>query len=125
MQPRFKQVFQFLTLTLVLLTTGGCAMLPNRLVGPDDNRPDALSSESELNNFLASAVAGSVTTLKHSPWGSNVQVQASAPYFAASGRTCRRLDVTFPSGDLQQHIVCQTDQNTWTPVRPVTRMLTP
>ncbi|GAA3528285.1 hypothetical protein GCM10022394_04300 [Zobellella aerophila] len=91
---------------------------------PVDNGPAPFSSESELNNYLASAVTGSVVTLKHSPWGSNVQIQASTPYFAASGRTCRKLDVTLPSGDTQQHIVCQTGQNTWAPVRPVTRLLT-
>ncbi|WP_232818187.1 DVU3141 family protein [Zobellella maritima] len=98
-------------------------MIQNMLTDSAGNSPEAISPESDLNNYLSSAVTGGVASLKHSPWGSNVQVRAGAPYFAASGRTCRKLDVTLPSGDTQQHIVCRTGQNTWTPVRPVTHLL--
>ncbi|GGB46311.1 hypothetical protein GCM10011502_19590 [Oceanisphaera marina] len=66
-----------------------------------------------LTQYLNTSTA-TATVLATSPWGPNVQVMAEQAYFAASGRTCRQLQVSQPNGNTQQHIACQLKNGSWT-----------
>ncbi|WMC09210.1 hypothetical protein PU634_08705 [Oceanimonas pelagia] len=92
------------TLVALCLTLAGCA-------SQQENNTNSASTP--LNQFLTSAVANATTTLPTSPWGANAQVTAGAPYFAASGKTCRPLQVTQATGTSEQHIACQTQNGEW------------
>ncbi|GAA3712616.1 hypothetical protein GCM10022421_19910 [Oceanisphaera sediminis] len=81
-------------------------------------------NNSELNQYLSSATANAAV-LASSPWGPKVQIMAGQPYFAASGRTCRKLQVSQPNGNTQHQIACKADTGNWTLTRPVTQLLTP
>ncbi|WP_375055677.1 DVU3141 family protein [Zobellella sp. DQSA1] len=108
-------------LALGLVTLAGCASQAGNNVRSSAGVAGGSELTPELNSYLSSAVAGAVT-LPYSPWGNDVTVMADTPYFAASGRTCRELEVTLNNGITQQHIACKTG-NTWAQVRPVTRLL--
>ncbi|WP_189443137.1 DVU3141 family protein, partial [Salinicola rhizosphaerae] len=79
-----------------------------------------------LGAFLDNAATGSTTTLQQTPWGANVSVQVRERYFAASGRSCIRLDVarnvapaSLPSGE----IACQVSGKGWYAQRLVTEII--
>ena len=72
-----------------------------------------------LNGFLEQAPAGSVINLTESPWGPGVDVTAGQPYVAASGRTCRRLEVMGGQQAQRKALACQTD-NGWVNQRAIT-----
>lgn len=115
-----NKIIPYTLLALGVLTLSGCASQAEQHTSVPHSQ-----YSSELNQFLGNAAPGAATTLAQSPWGPNVQVLANAPYFAASGRTCRELEVSQPSGATAYHLACQTDAGTWAQVRPVTRLLNP
>lgn len=113
-------------LVLGMITISGCTASNNfySRSAATHSVPDSQGAfSSELNAYLSSAAAGSTLALAHSPWGSNVLLQAEPPYFAASGRTCRELTVSTAVGGMQNSIVCQSGQGSWDTVRPVTQLL--
>ncbi|MGM1053159.1 MAG: DVU3141 family protein [Pseudomonadota bacterium] len=63
--------------------------------------------DENLNGFLAQAPAGAAISVAESPWGANVDVIADEPYFAASGRECRKLRVMSASGTVRQAVACE------------------
>ncbi|MFH7587444.1 DVU3141 family protein [Oceanimonas smirnovii] len=100
------------TLVALCLTLAGCA-----------NHPAATTSantinSTPLNEFLNNAANHSATQLATSPWGPNVQITAGATYFAASGKTCRPLQITLPAGSQQEQIACQAKNGEWQLTRP-------
>ncbi|WP_158260061.1 DVU3141 family protein [Zobellella endophytica] len=105
-----------------MATATGCATQRGSIDQPGyGGHQTALSPQ--LNDYLSSAATGSAITMAQTPWGDNVLVLANQPYYAASGRTCRELEVTLSSGTTQHHIACQTGDTSWASVRPVTRLL--
>lgn len=54
--------------------------------------------------------------LSDSPWGSEATVYAHAPYYAASGRTCRELTIEL-KGARRPGLVCQLPREGWESVR--------
>lgn len=102
-----------LTLALTIVTTSGCA---NQQQTRSGSQPaiENVALIQYLNTSTASA-----TVLADSPWGANVQVMAEQPYFAASGRSCRQLQVSQPNGNTQQHIACQLNNGSWTISRDI------
>ena len=84
------------------------------------NQDSATSIQNtNLNGFLEQAPAGSVINLTESPWGPGVDVTAGQPYVAASGRTCRRLEVMGGQQAQRKALACQTD-NGWVNQRAIT-----
>ena len=102
---------------LSILAASGCASQQQGTHGA----PQAISN-SELSQFL-NADTANAAVLASSPWGPKIQIMAEQPYFAASGRTCRTLQVSRPDDSTQQHIACKADNGNWTLTRPVTRLL--
>jgi len=76
----------------------------------------------ELDQFFSNAPAGAKNKLDKSPWGESAEIVAFAPYYAASGRQCRRLKVKLVSSkQVLDELVCDTAAGYWVPVRAVTR----
>jgi len=76
----------------------------------------------ELDQFFSDASAGAVKQLDKSPWGESAEVVVLTPYYAASGRKCRRLTVTLNSSkQTLDELVCDTASGYWVPVRAITR----
>lgn len=75
--------------------------------------------DENLNGFLAQAPAGAVVSLAESPWGANVEITADAPYFAASGRECRKLTILRANDSTRQVVACETPDG-WQSGRLVT-----
>jgi len=75
--------------------------------------------DTNLNGFLEQAPAGSVINLADSPWGAGVDVAAGQPYMAASGRTCRRLEVMGGQQPQREALACRAD-NGWVNQRVIT-----
>lgn len=105
---------------LGILAASGCA---SQQTGNPATSPAPVTGSNELSRYLNSAAPGSAATLAQTPWGNNLTVLANAPYFAASGRTCRELEVTQPTGSAELHIACKANNGNWTLTRPVTRLL--
>jgi len=95
--------------TLLGLALAGCAA-PGGQPGPGSVIQGAKGHalDENLNGFLAQSPAGSVISLAESPWGANVDVVADEPYYAASGRECRKLQVMAASGTVRQAVACET-----------------
>lgn len=97
--------------TLGIIISSGCTNF--------SAAPNATSStHNELTQYL-NTNSSSERLLTSSPWGSNVQVIADAPYFAASGHTCRQLQVSQANGNTQQHIACKLKNGNWTISRDI------
>ncbi|MGR7921055.1 DVU3141 family protein [Zobellella denitrificans] len=118
-----KRMLPVTLVALGIVTASGCASQQTTSAQPAHTSAGQFSPE--LNALLSSATSSGAVTVAHSPWGSNVAVLANPSYFAASGRTCRELEVTLPSGTTEHHIACKTGDNSWASVRPVTRLLNP
>lgn len=69
-------------------------------------------TQSDINQFLSQSPSGGVFYADDSPWGSNVEIIADAPYLAASGRECRKLRVVLGSGTASTALACATP-NGW------------
>ena len=74
-----------------------------------------------LNGFLSQAAPGSTVVLQQSPWGANVEVMADAPYHAASGRTCRQLQIRQQRDRMEFAVACETADGNWASHRLVTQ----
>ncbi|MDV2857248.1 DVU3141 family protein [Oceanimonas sp. CAM02] len=92
------------TLVALCLTLAGCA---------SQHTATTSANSTPLNEFLSNAASHSATQLATSPWGPNVQITAGATYFAASGKTCRPLQITLPAGSQQEQIACQAKNGEW------------
>ncbi|MFG6179049.1 DVU3141 family protein [Halomonas sp. THAF12] len=122
--PRQWQMFTPLLMALTLGLSGCAALQPQATqsgsVMADANAGQPLGDN--LNGFLSQSAPGSALALNSSPWGGNVQVMADAPYYAASGRTCRQLQVTqLRSGNVRFEVACQLANGQWASQRLVTQ----
>ena len=88
------------------------------LAAKPDNRPP-----SPLARFLEQAPAGATSSFEQTPWGAGVEVTAEDPYFAASGRSCRSLQVRLKQGPVMPMLACRVGKGTWESVRAVTEAL--
>ncbi|MBB3140780.1 DVU3141 family protein [Halomonas organivorans] len=118
------RMFSPLLMALTLGLTGCAALQPPAMqsgsVMADANDGQPLGDN--LNGFLSQSAPGSALALDNSPWGGNVQVMADAPYYAASGRTCRQLQVTqLRSGNVRFEVACQLANGQWVSQRLVTQ----
>lgn len=110
---------------LLLWTLGGCThspMAPTRVDASIMATPTGRSLDASLARFLTDASAGSVTVLPSSPWGANAEVQADAPYFAASRRICRHLTIRRANAERMVAVACRGEQGNWTSDRLVTAL---
>lgn len=78
--------------------------------------------DENLNGFLSQAPAGAVISLAESPWGSHVEITADAPYFAASGRECRRLHIVSVNTGARRAVACEAADG-WVAQRLITDAL--
>ena len=74
----------------------------------------------DIATFLNTATADEQATFSQSPWGSPATLTARLPYHAASGRVCRKVNVSTPATGSSVGLACRQD-NTWQWVRNVTR----
>src|SRR5699024_5461660 len=86
-----------------------CSTLP-----PSETTRSALPAA--FQDFLANAPAGSRMVLADSPWGVEATVYVHAPYYAASGRTCRELTIELAS-TRRPGLVCRLPRGGWESVR--------
>lgn len=103
---------RFLLLCVALAGVSACSSLP--LSEPRSALPAA------FQDFLADAAPGSRVVLAESPWGPEVTVYAHHAYYAASGRTCRRLTI-MQSGMRRPALVCRLPGGGWERVRALIR----
>lgn len=92
------------------LTLAGCATQGSLSGPPPGGTVQGAQGhvlDENLNGFLAQAPAGAVISLAESPWGASVDIIADEPYYAASGRQCRRLQVMSTSGAIRQAVACE------------------
>ena len=116
-----------LCLALAMMAAlAGCAIQP----GSSASASGSLVSggqghalDDNLSGFLAQAPAGAVMSLAESPWGANADVIADEPYFAASGRECRQLQIISGGDSARQAVACETS-NGWESRRLVTESTT-
>ena len=126
---KFPWVNLLLSLLLLLSLVGCSAVRLNssRTSVPGDastlKTADPAVSQQTLAHFLSSASPLLSARFSNTPWGENVSLQAEAPYYAASGRYCRRLLVQADTGVSSRQLACDTGQGDWTAVRPVTELL--
>ncbi|MBF7051778.1 hypothetical protein IOC61_00340 [Halomonas sp. KAO] len=81
------------------------------------------SLDANLSGFLEQAPPGAVTELPQSPWGPNAMVHVEAPYFAASGRVCRKMRIETPRGRITPRVACES-VGAWEAKRLVTEVRT-
>lgn len=110
-------------LTLVLITAlSGCAQMYAQhnnasgsvIAGGDQGIPVGAS----LSGFLNESHQGEVVRLSQSPWGPGVNVYSGQPYFAASGRTCRKLTIQGNGGE-RAAIACKMADDQWVTRRQI------
>ncbi|WP_232821251.1 DVU3141 family protein [Oceanimonas marisflavi] len=99
-------------MALILQALSGCTSHP---VSSEISSP---SGHTPLGHFLESATGEAVTTLPASLWGTNARVTTGPSYFAASGRTCRPVQVTRPTGTQEAYIACKAQNGEWQLSRP-------
>lgn len=112
-------------LSVALLS--GCAAQYPRGQAPTDgyvlNQDSATPiTNANLNGFLEQAPIGGAINLAESPWGQGVDVIADEIYLAASGRECRRLEVTGGEQTQQSALACRTESG-WVNQRVVTESI--
>ena len=113
---KFSSKLKWITGLVVLTLLGGCNTLaPNSSQSSLDEStsPPTTSMATELDRFLNSAAQTSAV-LTDTPWGKQLEVTADAPYYAASGLTCRQLVL---GGSQQKALVCQQPNGSWIPSR--------
>lgn len=99
---------------------GGCAVLPGNGVSPWlSGAPTTPVFTPDVDAFLTSAPPGASTRLDTSPWGDRVVLRVYSPYTAASGRTCRNLEVESDRGP-RPALACVATNGHWEPVRVLT-----
>ena len=99
---------------------GGCAVLPgNGESSWLNDAPTTPAFSPEIDAFLTHTPAGGSTRLDTSPWGDQVLLRAHSPYAAASGRTCRSLEVERARGP-HPALACRAASGHWEPVRVLT-----
>lgn len=111
----------------LLAALGGCAMPAAQqgdasgsvVAGSDQGKP----VDANLSGFLEQAPPGAVTDLPTSPWGANVMVSVEAPYYAASGRVCRKMRIESARGPVAPQVACETASGQWAVRRQVTQAL--
>ena len=99
---------------------GGCAVLPGN-GGPSwlNGAPATPTFTPEIDAFLTNAPTGTSTRLDTSPWGDQVVLRVHSLYAAASGRTCRSLEVERAQGP-HPALACRAASGHWEPVRVLT-----
>jgi surface antigen len=98
-------------LIVAFASLSGCAVLS---AGEEEGAGAALPAA--VQTFLEQAPAGGSAVFPHSPWGAAATVQVQAPYYAASGRTCRELTIE-SYGVRQPGLACRQAKGRWQQVR--------
>lgn len=118
-EGRRYAVALLVTLAVIL---SGCAVQQNSsgsvIVGSQGTRLGE-----NLGDFLSQSAPNSTLVLQQSPWGENVEVKADASYYAASGRTCRHLQIMgLQRSDIRSAVACKTAGSSWVSQRLVTQV---
>ena len=114
---KFSSKLKWITGLVVLTLLGGCNTLAQNSSQSsleESISPPITSMATELDRFLNTAAVQTSAVLTDTPWGKQLEVTADAPYYAASGLTCRQLSVGEPQ---QKALVCQQPNGSWIPSR--------
>lgn len=110
---------------LILISLSACTTVPTQF----GSHAAQLQLSQAFRHFLAHAPAGDSAFLPESPWGAQVTVYARQAYFAASGRTCRKLTIVHNAGMRRPGLVCRLPSGGWEEVRALrgvsSRLLNP
>ncbi|WP_409523351.1 DVU3141 family protein [Nitrincola sp. MINF-07-Sa-05] len=123
MQRKFTRA---LLIGSVLALVGGCSSMQNSLPfskshadyqAPSVTQP---SLPNEIGKLLTEASISQIFQVTPSPWGDQVELRLDAPYFAATGQTCREFSVLRTSGVVSRHLACEHAAGRWLEVRLIT-----
>ncbi len=115
--PRRHSWLALLATIALASSLGGCAVLPDNGGSAWLNgAPTTPAFTPEIDAFLTTAAAGASTRLDTSPWGDQILLRVHSLYAAASGRTCRNLELEQAQGS-HPALACRTASGHWEPVR--------
>ncbi|WP_443827091.1 DVU3141 family protein [Desulfovibrio sp.] len=96
--------------TLLMLTTclalNGCGLL-----GDSPETPEY--KPSPVENFMANAVPGDITTLSDPAFGTDVHVSMEDSFFSAAGEECKRATVRNNFNEAEIIVACRNAQGQW------------
>lgn len=112
-----------LLITLAVALSGCAAQQGQNTSGSVIDGSQGTPLGANLNGFLSQSAPGSTVVLQQSPWGGSVEVMADAPYYAASGRTCRQLQImNLQRSGMRSAVACETTDGSWVSQRLVTNI---
>lgn len=76
------------------------------------------SAQTDIDRFLSSEAGFASATFPSSPWGGNVELTVQPSYYAASGRWCRKMEVT-SDVEKQSLVACRDDESGWQFLRSI------
>lgn len=101
----------------LLILLSGCntvAVNHSRPLSSELYEQPAPAAATPLDQLLNSAAPQRTALLADSPWGQQLEISTDAPYYAASGLTCRQLSVGVAQ---QKALACRQPDGRWAPSR--------
>lgn len=100
-----KPLFTLLILT-ACLALNGCGLM-------GDSSDTAAYTPSPVENFMAKAVPGDITTLSDPAFGSDVRVSMEDSFFSAAGEECKRATVRNSFNEAEIIVACRNAEGQW------------
>lgn len=100
-----KRPALFLMLTCCL-ALNGCGLL-----GSSSKTPEY--TPSPVENFMAQAVPGDITTLSDPAFGTDVRVSMEDSFFSAAGEECKRATVRNNFNEAEIIVACRDAEGHW------------
>ena len=99
--------------TLLMLTTclalNGCGLLGDSPEAPE-------YKPSPVENFMANAVPGDITTLSDPAFGTDVRVSMEDSFFSAAGEECKRATVRNNFNEAEIIVACRNGARACVPL---------
>ena len=104
--PKTSPIRRLLQLSALgaLVTISGCSLTQQNINSPYYDYTNTNFLPLELALKINAALPGQQFTILQSPWGSDAHIRVTERYFAASGRTCLKLQVNKQETPV---VVCQ------------------
>jgi hypothetical protein len=115
-----KSKVRLLAIAVTGLLTAGCASNTANYAAQENSSINRSASAlpADFSAILGQAVNGSSQFFANSPYGQQVTIQFEAPYFAASGATCRALVIEGQQSSTG--LACTRNGQQWYAARPLT-----
>lgn len=108
-----------LALAAATAAAGGCAQWPAQTptspasVESRSPVPEPGGLPQPVAEFLTSAPAGASRPFERTPWGAGAVLGLGPAYHAASGRVCRRVEITGPERPVPDQLACALGAGAW------------